>query len=170
MSSQPTGDYRLIPWAYPPIPGGSSTPGGSNPPFDLTDVRIENVIMQRINSTSTTYPHYRLSIGFNVRGIKVLDASGVGDIYLHAVPLTAIFDNSNIAMQYDSGDASMTLQQIESGNSFQISAKCNKDANTGTAGTTSIYTGGSSKVTFVVKNKAGNVVQSVDLGVIVLGE
>lgn len=41
MSNQPTGDYRLVPWAYPPIPGGLDNSTGESYPYDLSDIRID---------------------------------------------------------------------------------------------------------------------------------
>lgn len=52
MSNQPTGDYRLVPWAYPPIPGGSDNSTAQEGPYDFTEVRAGPTKASSILNTS----------------------------------------------------------------------------------------------------------------------
>lgn len=83
MTEQPTGDYRLIPWAYPPIPGGSTGGGGGgNAPYDFSQIRAiiddTNQYRPHINQVSDPVTtSYKLIAQFMISDVIVLDASEV---------------------------------------------------------------------------------------------
>lgn len=85
MSSQPTGDYRLVPWAYPPIPGGSNNstaPSGNA--FDFSNA----VVSYRSQPGIVTLGSDQVISGYGcfLNGVEAIDTSRVSQITYYYKP------------------------------------------------------------------------------------
>ena len=89
MSNQPTGDYRLLPWAYPPIAGGSDNSGGEvNQSYDFSRMRIDvlktgNMPFLKYNGSTSTW---NIHISFNIQNVDVVNDDAVSLIRLTTIP------------------------------------------------------------------------------------
>ena len=90
MSEQPTGDYRLVPWAYPPIPGGSSNSTAQAGPYDFSDIRAGYASTPQIGSTdlggTIATTSYFSSIRIIIRDFVLNDSSNVSQILWKFTP------------------------------------------------------------------------------------
>lgn len=86
MSNQPTGDYRLVPWAYPPIPGGSENSTAQEPPYDFTEIRVDFATTPSVINWGATHGDY-LGVYINIQDFVLNDSSNVSQILWKFVPV-----------------------------------------------------------------------------------
>lgn len=112
MTEQPTGDYRLIPWAYPPIPGGATGGGGGgNQPLNIS--RIESFDMganigQGANST------YVISLVLRLKYYEVLDLSDVANVIATFNPKTLVKNGTDLTQYWASSTRTLDPSVFES--------------------------------------------------------
>ena len=93
MSEQPTGDYRLVPWAYPPIPGGSENSTEQQPPYDFTDIRIDYNTTPNVTSWGEAGDY--LDVSINIQDYVLSDSSNVSQILWKFVPVEFVSSGGN---------------------------------------------------------------------------
>lgn len=170
MSIQPSGDYRLIPWAYPPIPGGKSA-GGSGLPLDFSNILVvkTEVAVAKLKSTSSSEVS-NVVFHVNVRDIGVNNISNVSAVQLRAriteleyyssgVPVTG-----NDAASYAVAVSELDMQSIQDGVVQTVTFTAYRD--NPIPGTTDWGTYGNplvAKLTAVALDVSGAVLQTYEL-------
>lgn len=85
MSNQPTGDYRLVPWAYPPIPGGSNNSDRYGTPYDFSNLRVNYATTPEIHANG-----HQIMLHIIGQDFLVLNTEGVTTISVAIIPVKLV--------------------------------------------------------------------------------
>lgn len=90
MSNQPTGDYRLVPWAYPPIPGGANNSDSIDTPYDFTNLRVNYA------DTPYIWPNgNQCSLNLVAQDFSALNTANVSTIQITFTPKRFVDSSGN---------------------------------------------------------------------------
>lgn len=163
MSNQPTGDYRLMPWEYPPIVGGSDNDtSNTGNAYDFTNLRIQ----YRQTPFVTTYsgsPRNDLGVYIGIQDYTVIDTAEVSQILCTFIPQDFVDQADNqVAGRVESKTLTILVEDF-TGDPYQADFSYIWESGNGLAG--GMLKKADANVRIDIVNEDGEVFQTVTMGV-----
>lgn len=160
--------FRVMPWAYPTIPGQSTGGIGTDPipspavdPYDFTNATVTfgtGTTYREINNQGTAITF--CSFPVTVSGVETIDSTNVSNVKI--VPSSSTIKAPAIGNVASNTTFYTSSRKQPNGTANSVSAQWIGAASSGSE----LSLTGSAKITIEVYDSAGTLIQSADLGTV----